>query len=390
MMLNFLEDAPFGVDGKEHIINTINVETEKNHHGHADENAICTMMKDSCMLLCDGGYRETSSTGPDGEFRADTYHNKLVVRDGIADDQMRLLPFLLDGGRYRFVKTKLMHFRRFKDVDISRTRLTDEERGYQWDRVISYLKGEEWFVLFDIVKVLKPGAYTFANLFYSTDIVDNDSQDHRWVDTRYTTVGYYKIPNPDNTRLLMYFPEARKFRSGAEQIRREYQTEWAIYNAKADSFKKDDMLVFTTFLIPHAKDQDVKSIASTLGNSEVYQGARGHGIKFQTTQGFKQLNVMLDLEAEYLKENIRPRYNFESGRAEYGRLTTDARYCYLRFGKNEVSYAFHSATKLLLDGKSIFAADGEYFGQDDGSYRRWGVAKTVAWEGTAPMPAGKK
>jgi len=40
LFLNYLEDAPFGIDGKEHIINTINVETEKNHHGQADENAI--------------------------------------------------------------------------------------------------------------------------------------------------------------------------------------------------------------------------------------------------------------------------------------------------------------------------------------------------------------
>jgi hypothetical protein len=98
LFLNYLEDAPFGIDGMEQIINSINVETEKNHHGHADENAICLLMKDSSVLLSDGGYRETASTGPDGEYRADTYHNKLVVRSGLADSQMRLLPFLLYGG----------------------------------------------------------------------------------------------------------------------------------------------------------------------------------------------------------------------------------------------------------------------------------------------------
>ena len=155
LFLNYLEDAPFGVDGKEHIINTINVEAEKNHHGQADENAISLLMKDGSMLLTGSGYRETSSTGPDGQFRADTYKNKLVVRNGVADSQMRLLPYLLDGGRYRFVKTKLMHFRTFKEVDISRTRLIDKERGYQWDRLINYLKGREWFVFYDIVKILK-------------------------------------------------------------------------------------------------------------------------------------------------------------------------------------------------------------------------------------------
>ena len=89
-----MEDAPFGIDGKEHIIQTIPVETEKNHHGHADENAICLLMKNGSVLLHDSGYRETWSTGPDGQYRADVFHNKLVVRHGIADSQTRLFPFL--------------------------------------------------------------------------------------------------------------------------------------------------------------------------------------------------------------------------------------------------------------------------------------------------------
>jgi hypothetical protein len=380
-----LEDAPFGSDGKEQIINSINVETEKNHHGHADENAICLLMKDSSVLLCDGGYRETSSTGPDGEYRADTYHNKLVVREGLADPQMRLLPFLLDGGRYRFVKTKLMHFRAFKEVDISRTRLTDEERGYQWDRVISYLKEKEWFVVFDLVKILKDGPYTLANMFYSQNIVDYDAEERNWYDTQYAKLAN-SVQNPDNTRLLVYFPEGRFFRRGAEQIRRSYQTEWAIYSTKAESLRVGEILVFTTFLIPHAKGVDPKTIIASLGGLASFHTLRGYGIMIPTAEGYIQLNAMLDLEAEYLQENARPRYNFESGRAEYGDLVTDARYCYLNKKKGEVLYAFFKASKLFLNGQKIFDADkGEVFGQDDGSYMRRGAAKWVAWEDRVPL-----
>ncbi|HEX9973442.1 MAG TPA: hypothetical protein VGD14_15325, partial [bacterium] len=154
LFLNFLDDPPFGIDGKEQLITTINVETEKNHHGHADENAINLLMKDGSILLYDSGYRENASTGPHGEFRADVFHNKLVARSGLANPDDRMMPFLMDDGRYKFVQTKLMHFRRFKEIDISRTRLTDQELGYQWDRLINYLKGREWFVIFDIVKIL--------------------------------------------------------------------------------------------------------------------------------------------------------------------------------------------------------------------------------------------
>ncbi len=380
LFLNFLEDAPFGIDGKEHIIQTIPVETEKNHHGHADENAICLLMKNGSVLLHDSGYRETWSTGPDGQYRADLFHNKLVVRHGLADPQMRLMPFLLIGGRYPFVQTKLMHFRRFKEVDISRTRLIHEEWGYQWDRLISYLKGKEWFVIFDIVKILRDDAYTLANLFYTQDVVKFDETNRNWYDTRYRTLGYYEAPNPDGTNLLIYFPEGNSFRRGVEQLRRSYQTSSAIYTAKSDSLKQGDLLVFTTFLIPHETETDPQTIILSLSELNIFHTKNGYGVQIPSEEGFVQINAMLDLEAEYLTENIRPRYNFESGRAEYGNLVTDARYCYLHQNKNKLFYSFFKASKLLWDNKPIFKAKSEMIGQDDGTYRKSGVSKWIAWE----------
>ncbi len=387
--INYQEDAPYGIDGKEQIINTINVEAEKNHHGSADENAICLLMKNGSILLADGGYRETSSTGPDGDYRADTYHNKLVVRNGLADPNMRLLPFLLDGGRYKFVQTKLMSFRTFKNADVSRTRLTDPERGYQWDRVITYLKGMEWFVVIDIVKMLKAGPFTLANMFYSQDIMDFDHKDRNWYDTRYSKVGYVQNDNPGTEKLLIYFPDGAKFRRGAEQMRRHYHTEWGINTTKADSFKVGDIVVFTTMLIPHSPEQEPKDIMASIKDLQTYQTDRGYGIKIPTADGFIQVNAMLDMEAEYLKENRRPRYNWESGRATYGSLETDARYCYLQKSRNELTYAFYSATKLIYENQTIFEGKGEWFFQDDGSFQKWGVPKWVAWEDKAVLKEKK-
>jgi hypothetical protein len=388
LFLNFMDDAPFGIDGKEHMITSINVETEKNHHGHADENAIGLLTKDGSILLYESGYRETSSTGPDGQFRADVFHNKLIVREGLADPNWRLMPFLLDGGRYKFVNTKLMHFRRFKEVDISRTRLTYDEMGYQWDRLITYVKGKEWFVIFDIVKILKDGDKTLANLFYTQNITDFDVNNRIWFDTYYRTIAasptlapfYAGERNKEVTRLLMYFPEGTSFRVGAEQLRNNVQTEWAVYSAKSDSFKSGDILVYTTLLIPHPKSVDAKTIVASLAGIEVFHKGNGYGLKLPTESGYMQFNAMLDLEAEYLKENVRPRYNFESGRADYGELTTDARYCYLNKNDSELFYSFFQASKLVVNGQIIFEAQGMEFGQDDGSYSRYGVPKWVAWE----------
>ncbi len=380
LFLNYQEDAPYGIDGKEQIIHSINVETEKNHHGSADENSICLLMKNGSILLADAGYRETSSTGPDGDFRADIYHNKLIVRNGVADPDMRLLPFLLDGGRCRPVQTKLMSFRTFKQVDVSRTRLIDPDRGYQWDRIINYVKGREWFVVLDIVKVLQNGPFTLANMFYAEDIVDFDHKDRKWYDTRYNKVGQALNTNPGSEKLLIYFPEGEKFRRGAEQMRRHYHTEWGINTTIADSFKAGEILIFATLLIPHSPEQKAKDIIAELTDLAVFHTQRGYAIKIPTADGFIQLNAMLDLEAEYLPENRRPRYNWESGHAHYGDLETDARYCYLHKAKNDMYYAFSSATKLFYKNQILFEGKGEFFAQDDGSLQKWGVPKWVAWE----------
>ncbi|MBN1351509.1 hypothetical protein JXJ21_19000 [candidate division KSB1 bacterium] len=383
LFLNFLDDPPFGIDGKEYILNTINVETEKNHHGHADENAICQLMKNGCILLYESSYRETSSTGPDGQFRADVFHNKLVVRNGLAHRDWRLLPFLLDGGRYKFVNTQLMHFRRFKEVDISRTRLTDEKLGYQWDRLINYMKAKDWFIIFDIVKFLKSDKFTLANL-YHTQLIDGfDHQNPVWFDTYYSSIAGH--PNPDSMRLLIYFPEGTAFRIGTEQHRNNQQTEWAVYAARVDSFRAGDLLVMPTILAPHHASVPPATIVAELEKMKIFHEGNGYGIQLPAKDGFVQFNAMLDLEAEYLKRNIRPRYTFESGRAEYGDLVTDARYCYLRQNTSQrqnsmIFYSFFKASRLIFNSQILFDAPGMLIGQDDGGYNRWGVPKWLAWE----------
>ena len=394
LFLNYLDDAPFGIDGKEHMINTINVETEKNHHGQADENAICLFMKGGDVLLHDSGYRETWSTGPDGQFRADVFHNRMIVRPGMADPQKRLLPFLLDGGQYHFVNTKLMHFKSYEHVDMSRSRVTDPDMGYQWDRCISYLKDRQWFVVYDIIKVLRDGPLTFAQLYYTQDILDYGPD---WYDTRYRTIGTSwqsggfagknssMLFNPSNeihrnrgeTQLIVWRPEADGFRSGVEPVRRCYQTELALYTAQTDTFRSGDILVFNSVLIPHDKETAPSEIMPKI---EIFSGDRGYGMKIMEKDGYTQINVMLDLEAEYLRENIRPRYNFESGRADYGSLVTDARYCYLRRRGERLYYAFFKASRLDYENRSLFQAKGLMHGQDNGVYRIPGISKWVAWE----------
>jgi hypothetical protein len=281
-----------------------------------------------------------------------------------------------------------MFFRRFKDVDISRTRLTYDEMDYQWDRLINYDKAREWFIIFDIVKILNDRSLTLANLFYTQNISGFDPENPIWFDTYYSTIAfmpdqapfYAGDKNKEDMRLLIYFPEGKSFRCGAEQQRNNVQTEWAVYSAKADSFNTGDVLVFTTLLIPHAKSIDPKTIVAELSKMKIYYNGNGYGLKFPSQDGFVQFNAMVDLEAEYLKDNIRPRYNFESGRADYGDLITDARYCYIKKKNQKLSYSFFQASKIIFNERIIFEAERQVHGQDDGSYQRFGTPKWIAWE----------
>jgi hypothetical protein len=144
--------------------------------------------------------------------------------------------------------------------------------------------------------------------------------------------------------------------------------------------KQGDILVFMTFLIPHDTETDPHTIISSLSELKIFHTKNGYGVQIPSDDGFIQINAMLDIEAEYLQENVRPRYNFESGRAEYGNLITDARYCYLNKKKNKLFYSFFKASKLIWDNKTIFQAKSEMIGQDDGTYQRPGVPKWIAWE----------
>ena len=103
--------------------------------------------------------------------------------------------------------------------------------------------------------------------------------------------------NKNNTRLLIYFPEGKNFRGGAEQLRNNVQTEWAIYNAKTDSFKAGDVLIFPTLLIPHDKQTNPRNIVSELSKMKIYHKGNGYGLKLPIDDGFVQFNAMFPKES---------------------------------------------------------------------------------------------
>ena len=132
------------------------------------ENSICMLMQDGSLLLYDAGYRDYMPSGPYGTFRQDYFHNRICVRQekiwmgqpaggyrySVKDavPSQPVLEFLRNAGSYRRVRTQKVDFLALEDWEMSRTRLIDDKLGYEWDRIINYVKDPEMFVVFDVVK----------------------------------------------------------------------------------------------------------------------------------------------------------------------------------------------------------------------------------------------
>ena len=94
----------------------------------------------------------------------------------------------------------------------------------------------------------------------------------------------------------------------------------------------------------------------------------------------------LGLESEILAENVRPRYNWASGRTRYGDVETDARFFFCREQDGRVSYAFTEAVRLDYRRRRMFAAEPRAFPlQYVGEEIQIGIPKWRAWEGTARL-----
>lgn len=200
LLLNYRDEGDGALLFRDYLRNTIPVEEQKMHHGHADENSIALLMSGGSVLLRDGGYRDFMPSGPLGAYRQDYFHNRVVVRKNkifkegeyrYANDRKPVagqgrLEFFRNSGAYRKVRTEKIDFLALKDFDLSRTRVTDDKIGYHHDRIINWVKDLNIFVVFDVLKFTVEDYYTAANLWHTRKIL---AQGDRWYDTVYDSLG---------------------------------------------------------------------------------------------------------------------------------------------------------------------------------------------------------
>lgn len=380
LLLNYRDEGEGALATREFLRNTLSVEEEKMHHGSSDENSIVLLMDGGSVLLHDAGYRSGLPSGPFGAYRSDYFHNRIVVRKDMRDRHQSVEEYVRNSGAYRPVRTQKIDFVTFEEAEVSRTRLMDDKIGYTWDRIITYVKPDGFFLVVDAVRSDVTDYYTLTNFWHAQRL--HDSGEGYFVTSTDSIEG---VALPTARRLLIQFLDNEAKVDGHYVQDRHGQDEHAIYQSKASHYRVGDYEVFVTALIPHDAGA---SVARDLERIRILPGTRypeAIGFSIDRDDGTSYLGLKLNLDAEVVRENIRPRYTWEAGRTTYGPFETDAHVLFATVSADSIRFAASQVLQVRHEGDVLMEALPNTHGlQLDGAPDRVGYVKWRAWEDSVP------
>jgi hypothetical protein len=397
LLLNYKDEGDGGLNFRDYLRDTIPVEEEKMTHGHSDENSIVLFMSGGSVFLHDAGYRDYMPSGPYGNYRQDYFHNRLCVRPeklwmGQTAGEYRysvheavpgqsVLDFLRDAGSYRKVRTQKVDFLSLSDFDYSRTRLTDENWGYTWDRVIIFVKETGDFIVFDFFKSLKEEFFTLANLWHTRKIL---ARGEHWYDTVYDEIagsaGPPGRPLSMDVHLLIVFPATHFKLEAVEPLRRHYQEERTISQTTAQHFELRETAGFATVLLPHSAGDDPQKLVSRVRLLPVDAARAGLGVQIEAGGKTFIIAAKSDLRQDIARDFKRPKYTYEAGKVRYGEFETNGDFLFSSFDGSKLSYTIVNLTKALYKNKLLVEAkpwlsglafDGSPDSPEQGKLRYW-------------------
>ncbi len=398
LLLNYRDEGCGGLNFRDYLRDTLPVEEEKMTHGHSDENSIVLLMSGGSILLHDAGYRDYMPSGPYGAFRQDYFHNRLCVRPekifiGQNKGEFRfsrraevpgqsVLDFLHNAGSYRRVQTQKVDFLTFEDFDYSRTRVIDDNWGYEWDRIVTYVKSPEMFLIFDVFKALREEYFTLSNLWHTQKIVARG--DH-WYTTSYEKIQSAILPT--DRQLLVVFPLTHFRLEGVEPIQRHGQDEFLIHQTAAQHFEMGETVGFVTVLVPCAKNTKPVDWVNRINLLPVEPARAGLGVRIDSGEQTIFVGMKNDLRRDMARDWRRPRYTYEAGKIRLGELETDGDFLFASVSNikerpeaSMLSYTIVNLTKAVCGSRVLFEAKPSVFGLAfDGSPDSPGVSKVRYW-----------
>ena len=404
LLLNYRDEGDGGLNFRDYLRDTIPVEEEKMTHGHADENSLVLLMSGGSVLLHDAGYRDYMPSGPFGAYRQDYFHNRLCVRPekiwmGQRKGESRysvrdevpgqgVLEFLRNAGSYRRVRTQKVDFLTFADFDYSRTRLRDEDWGYDWDRAVVYLKDPELFIVFDVFKARREEWFTLANLWHAQRVL---ASGEHWYETAYEEIQGKKLPT--DKRLLILFPLTHYRSEGVEPIKRHYQDEFLIHQTRAQHFELGQTAGFVTVLIPHPKEASCLDWSAKVRSLPIVPESAGLGVEIEAGGRKVVIGLKGDLRRDIARDWRRPRYTYEAGKILFGEFATDGDLLVASVpssvegqSKGTLNYTIINLTKAVFRDQILIAAKPYQYGLAfDGSADGPGIGKLRYWRDEADI-----
>lgn len=374
LLHNFRDEGDWALLHRDYLRTNLAVEQEKMHHGASDENAIVLFMDQGSVLLHGPGYRDVAPSGPHGAYRADIFHNRIVARRGRPAEGQDPFTFLKDAGDYRPTRTERIDWVPFEDGPAyGRTRLTDDRRGYVWDRTIVQPDPDAaTFVVIDTIEITRPGDWTFARLWATQEVVTRGT-DH--VVGRYETIRGSELAH--GRSLLIHDPTPDASMSIAP-LRRHSQDERVAHTIRSGTYAAGDFVTFTTVL--RSLDRELAAHPGTAMIDVTHEPARN---ATAVSVGGVSIAVKHDLDLGLLAENVRPRWDPVKARIEAFGLAADADFLWTRTALRggSASWGATNLTHVLRGDTPVWKARQFSVFQPTGRSDRIGSSRWRRWQG---------
>jgi hypothetical protein len=260
-------------------------------------------------------------------------------------------------------------------VDMSRTRLTEEFPGYEWDRIIAYVRAQGVFVVIDAVRATRTDYLTLSTFWHGQRV-------ERIRDGVYTIAvdSIQSLQLPRRSALRVEFLERGAKAESTEPISRHRQTETALYQTIASQYKAGDTELFVTVLTPFDRGVRLEDLprASLVPTS---MPSRAVAVRLESGGQSLMIAAKLDLDSELARENIRPRYQYPLGKTTYGEFETDAHFFVAEGAGSSPRFSAVNVLKVSYRGKELMSARPYTHAlQPDGSPDRAAISKWRVYE----------
>jgi hypothetical protein len=259
--------------------------------------------------------------------------------------------------------------------------MIDDGWGFEWDRVIAYVKDPELFIVFDILKARTEEYFTLANLWHTRKILE---QGEHWYDTVYDRIRNQELS--EDRHLLIHFPDTHYRLEGTEPETRHYQEEMLIHQTTAHHFELGETEGFVTVLVPHDESESPESWVGRI--HLVNSVPTGSGLGVEIDMGERQIlvGVKEDLRMDISRDWRRPRYTYEAGRIRFNEIETNGDFLFAVKNENELSFTITNLTKATHGDQVLYEGSPSYFYLAfDGSKDASGVGKMRYWRGRVQL-----